>query len=106
LLIQGGTEWLTASSDHSQAVVLKVSKAVSSPLNELHFSMENREQESQASVIAASPPIRVALIAAANDAPLNSALGLKGPSAPAKSGRLHLPKDDNWLNKDQSATRK
>jgi len=40
LLIQGGTEWLTASSDHSQAVVLKVSKAVSSPLNELHLPME------------------------------------------------------------------
>jgi hypothetical protein len=34
LLIQGGTEWLTASSDHSQAVVLKVSKAVGTPLRE------------------------------------------------------------------------
>jgi len=39
-LIQGGTEWLTASSDHSQAVVLKVSEAIGAPLNQLHFPME------------------------------------------------------------------
>jgi hypothetical protein len=30
----------TASNDHSQAVVLKVSKAVGTPLNELHLPME------------------------------------------------------------------
>jgi hypothetical protein len=40
LLIQGGAEWLTASSDHSQAVVLKISKAIGAPLNQLHFPME------------------------------------------------------------------
>ena len=35
-----GTEWLTARSDHSQAVVLKISEAIGAPLNELHFPME------------------------------------------------------------------
>ena len=40
MLIQGGTDWLTARSDHSQAVVLKISEAVGAPLNKLHFPME------------------------------------------------------------------
>jgi len=49
--------------------------------------------------------VNVALVAA-NDAPLNAALGWKGPSALAKSTKLQLTADDNWLNEDQSATRK
>ena len=40
MLIQGGTDWLTARSDHSQAVVLKIPEAIGSPLDELHFAME------------------------------------------------------------------
>jgi hypothetical protein len=36
----GGTEWLASGSDDSETVVLKVSEAVSAPLNELHLSME------------------------------------------------------------------
>ena len=39
-MIQGGTDWLTARSDHSQAVVLKIPEAIGSPLDELHFAME------------------------------------------------------------------
>jgi hypothetical protein len=37
---RGGTKWLTASSDYSQAVVLKVSKSIGAPLDELHFPVE------------------------------------------------------------------
>ena len=39
-MVQGGTKWLTASSDHSQAVVLKVSKSIGTPLDELYFPVE------------------------------------------------------------------
>ncbi|NBV21977.1 MAG: DUF4838 domain-containing protein [Proteobacteria bacterium] len=57
--------------------------------------------------IAQQHPLAVnVLVVAANDAPLNAALGWKGPSALARNGRLQLPADDNWLNEDQSATRK
>jgi hypothetical protein len=43
---------------------------------------------------------------AANDEPLNRALNWKGPSEAGKAGKLQLPGGDNWLNEDQSATRK
>jgi hypothetical protein len=43
---------------------------------------------------------------AANDEPLNRALNWKGPSEAGKAGKLQLPAGDNWLNEDQSATRK
>ena len=45
-------------------------------------------------------------VVAGNDAPLNNALGWKGPSAIAKDGAIRLSFDDDWLNGDQSATRK
>jgi hypothetical protein len=43
---------------------------------------------------------------AAYDEPLNQALKWKGPSEAGKTGRFLLPAGDNWLNEDQSATRK
>ncbi len=43
---------------------------------------------------------------AASDEPLNRALNWKGPSEAGKAGKLQLPAGDNWLNEDQSATRK
>jgi hypothetical protein len=43
---------------------------------------------------------------AANDEPLNRALAWKGPSEAGKAVKLLLPTGDNWLNEDQSATRK
>lgn len=43
---------------------------------------------------------------AANDEVLNRTLGWKGPSEAGKAGKLLLPTGDNWLNEDQSATRK
>ncbi len=46
------------------------------------------------------------VVVAGNDAPLNSALGWKGPSEIAKSGKFQLQPGDDWLNEDQSATRK
>lgn len=67
--------------------------------------MEHRWQLMRAIFQTHPLAVNVALVAA-NDAPLNSALGWKGPGALAKSNKLHLPTDDNWLNEDQSATRK
>jgi hypothetical protein len=49
--------------------------------------------------------VNVGLVAG-NDEPLNRALQWKGPTETAKAGRLLLPAGDNWLNEDQSATRK
>ena len=49
--------------------------------------------------------VNVAVVAS-YDGPLNTVLGWKGPSALAKSGTLQLPTDDDWLNEDQSATRR
>ena len=43
---------------------------------------------------------------AAYDEPLNRALNWKGPSEAGKAAKLLLPTGDNWLNEDQSATRK
>ncbi|HEY3900245.1 MAG TPA: DUF4838 domain-containing protein [Chthoniobacter sp.] len=45
-------------------------------------------------------------VVAGNDAPLNSALNWKGPSEAGKTSKFQLPAGDNWLNEDQSATRK
>ncbi len=67
--------------------------------------MEHRWQLMRAIFQTHPLAVNVALVAA-NDAPLNSALGWKGPGALAKSSKLHLPTDDNWLNEDQSATRR
>jgi len=67
--------------------------------------MERRWQLMRAIFQTHSLAVNAALVAA-NDSTLNSALGWKGPSALAKSGKLTLPTDDNWLNEDQSATRK
>ncbi len=67
--------------------------------------MERRWQMMRA--IAQNHPLAVnVVVVAANDAPLNAALGWKGPSALARNGKLQLPAADNWLNEDQSATRK
>jgi hypothetical protein len=45
-------------------------------------------------------------VVAINDGPLNSALQWKGPSEAGKNAQFQLPAGDNWLNEDQSATRK
>lgn len=45
-------------------------------------------------------------IVSANDEPLLRALKWSGPSDAVKGGKFLLPTDDNWLNGDQSATRK
>ena len=49
--------------------------------------------------------VNVGLVAASDEA-LNRALSWKGPSDAGKSGKFQLPAGDNWLNEDQSATRK
>ena len=45
-------------------------------------------------------------VVAGNDATLNAALRWKGPSETGKAGKFQLPPGDDWLNEDQSATRK
>lgn len=49
--------------------------------------------------------VNVGVVAAA-DAVWTRSLDWKGPSDTAKAGRLQLNPDDDWLNGDQSATRK
>lgn len=66
--------------------------------------MERRWQIMRAILKSHPLAVNVALVAA-NDAPLNAALGWKGPSALAREGRLTLPMDDDWLNSDQSEKR-
>jgi len=48
----GGKEWLTTGSDPSQAVVLKISEAVGTPLNQLHLS----EEDFRNAIIFGEPP--------------------------------------------------
>ncbi len=45
-------------------------------------------------------------VVAAGDVTLSSALGWKGPSEAVKAGKFQLHAGDDWLNEDQSATRK
>jgi hypothetical protein len=45
-------------------------------------------------------------VVAGNDVTLNAALRWKGPSETAKTGKFQLQPDDDWLNEDQSATRR
>jgi len=49
--------------------------------------------------------VNVAVVAA-NDRTLYEPLKWKGPSEAAKAGKFVLPAEDDWLNEDQSATRK
>jgi hypothetical protein len=45
-------------------------------------------------------------VVAGNDGPLRSALGWKGPSDATKAAKIQLQPGDDWLDADQSATRK
>ncbi len=49
--------------------------------------------------------VNVAVVAA-NDGTLYQPLKWRGPSEAVKAGKFVLPADDDWLNEDQSATRK
>jgi hypothetical protein len=67
--------------------------------------MEHRWQLMRA--ILQQQPLAVNVsVVAGNDAPLNNALHWPGPTETAKAGKFQLPAGDNWLNEDQSATRK
>jgi hypothetical protein len=67
--------------------------------------MERRWQMMRA--LLQSYPLAVNVgVVAANDTLLTRALNWKGPSEGAKSSKLELKPDDNWLNEDQSATRR
>ncbi|HEV7406375.1 MAG TPA: hypothetical protein VGO11_25725, partial [Chthoniobacteraceae bacterium] len=68
-------------------------------------AMERRWQLMRA--ILQNQPLAVNVGAvAANDGPLAAALHWKGPSEIVKAGKFQLPAGDDWLNGDQSATRK
>ncbi|EDY22446.1 hypothetical protein CfE428DRAFT_0571 [Chthoniobacter flavus Ellin428] len=67
--------------------------------------MEHRWQLMRALLQQQPLAVNVGVVAAA-DEPLNRALQWKGPSESGKAGKLQLPAGDNWLNEDQSATRK
>lgn len=68
-------------------------------------AMERRWQLMRA--ILQTQPLAVNVgIVAGNDGPLAAALHWKGPSDEVKAGKFQLPAGDDWLNGDQSATRK
>jgi len=67
--------------------------------------MEHRWQLMRALLQQQPLAVNVGVVAAA-DEPLNRALQWKGPSEAGKALKLQLPAGDNWLNEDQSATRK
>jgi hypothetical protein len=68
-------------------------------------AMERRWQLMRA--ILKNQPLAVNVgVVAANDGPLASALRWKGPSEAVKAGKFQLPAGDDWLNGDQSATRR
>lgn len=67
--------------------------------------MERRWQLMRAILTNDPLAVNVAVVTA-NDGPLNSALGWKGPTAAGKAGKFPRQPGDDWLNEDQSATRK
>ena len=67
--------------------------------------MERRWQMMRALLKLEPLAVNVAVVAG-NDATLNAALGWKGPSETIKAGKFQLQPGDDWLNEDQSATRK
>ena len=67
--------------------------------------MERRWQMMRAILKNHPLAVNVGVVAAA-DVVLNGTLRWKGPSDAAKAGRLQLQPGDDWLNEDQSATRK
>ena len=67
--------------------------------------MERRWQMMRAMLRSEPLAVNVAVVAG-YDAPLNTALAWKGPGDAAKNGTLQLKPGDDWLNADQSATRK
>ncbi len=68
-------------------------------------AMERRWQIMRA--IFQNQPLAVNVgVVAGNDGPLSTALMWKGPSDAIKTGKFQLPAGDDWLNEDQSATRK
>ncbi len=68
-------------------------------------AMERRWQLMRAILHTQPLAVNVGAVAA-NDGPLAAALGWKGPSDAVKAGKFQLPAGDDWLNGDQSATRK
>ena len=84
-----------AAGENSSAVDAKAAATV----------LERRWQMMRALIRNQPLAVNMAVVAG-NDAPLNSALGWKGPSEIAKNGKFQLQAGDDWLNEDQSATRK
>lgn len=70
-----------------------------------HALLERRWQMMRALFEQQPLAVNVAVVAA-NDRALYDPLKWPGPSAAGKSGKFKLPADDDWLNEDQSATRK
>ncbi len=70
-----------------------------------HALLERRWQMMRALFDQQPLAVNVAVVAA-NDRTLNEPLKWKGPTATAKAGKFQLPAGDDWLNEDQSATRK
>jgi hypothetical protein len=95
----------TALSHEAQNRAASVEKDKAPDTKAIDALMERRWQLMRAILQEQPSAVNVGVVAG-NDAPLNNALNWKGPSEAGKTGKFQLPAGDNWLNEDQSATRK
>lgn len=102
--VRAGFEF-TAISAEAHRLKDAVLKGETVDLPAAHALLERRWQMMRALFEQQPLAVNVAVVAA-NDRPLYDSLQWKGPSAAGKSGKFALPAGDDWLNEDQSATRK
>ena len=102
--LRAGLEFTAASAEaHRLAAAMDGGTKVDAQT--VNAVMERRWQIMRAILKNHPLAVNVGVVAAA-DIVLNRSLGWKGPSDAAKSGKLQLQPGDDWLNEDQSATRK
>lgn len=102
--LRAGLEFTAASADGHRLADAADAGAKPDAVN-VNAVMDRRWQLMRSLLQNHPLAVNVGVVAAA-DAVWTRSLNWKGPSDSAKSGRLQLNPDDDWLNGDQSATRK
>jgi hypothetical protein len=102
--LRAGLEF-TAISAEAHRLADAAANGGSLDIKKANEVMERRWQMMRA--ILQHQPLAVNVgVVAGNDSTLNAALRWKGPSDSSKAGKFQLPPGDDWLNEDQSATRR
>ncbi len=102
--LRAGLEF-TAASAEAHRLADAITNGAKVDMHTVNGVMERRWQIMRAILKNHPLAVNVGVVAAA-DVVLNQSLGWKGPSDVAKAGKLQLQPGDDWLNEDQSATRK